>query len=214
MKKAKLLKKLRNLGYHESGRKIRSDKGESHAMSNKPRKTRSDKGILRAHYDKHTPAFNKKVFDTLITSNFDAETGEDLLQRDDNGIFPPHITHYYKKITTPGNVGTYRSSQRRTHHPEQLRWRWWISEYENAKMGAEKKRWATHLYNWYFILEKDILFWTYEEWAWAYFTQIGGHLNSPLRSDPFIELSYNRYLAGDYGRPNRDKHGHIIWERS
>lgn len=207
MKRNKLLEELKEQGIHPSGRKVRSDKGKTHEMTAVERKQRSDKNSKRANYNKASPQFNKKVFDTLIARNY--KDGEDLLQRDDNGIFPPQITHYYKKVYN--TAGGYRSSTRRSNHPEQLRWRWWISEYENST-GNTKKQWATRIQNWYFIEEADILLWTYEEWAWAYFTQIGGVLNSRL-SDKFVMLHYNSYLKGDYGRPERDKDDYIIWKR-
>lgn len=210
-KRLKLLKELKELGVHESGRKVRIDKGKTHDMTNEPRKVRTDKGTKRAKYNKHTPAFNRKIFETLISTNFNFDTGDDMLQRDDNGIFPPHITHHYKKVTKKGNEYSYKSSQRRANHPEQLRWRWWMSEYENSK-GKERERWATHIHNWYFIVEADFLVWTYEEWAWAYYTQIAGHRNNP-RLDDYIVLYYDHYLAGDYGRPERDENDDIIWRR-
>lgn len=207
MKRNKLLKELEKHGIHPSGRKVRSDKNKTHKMTAVERKPRSDIGSKRSTYNKRSPEFNKKIFNTLIASNF--KDGEDLLQRDDNGIFPPQITHYYKRVYKTS--GGYRSSTRRSNHPEQLRWKWWMSEYENST-GNTKKQWATRIQNWYFIEEADILLWSYEEWAWAYFTQIGGVLNSQL-SDNFIKLYYNSYLKGDYGRPKRDKNDYIIWER-
>lgn len=199
-----LLAELEELGITKTGRKVRSDKGqprESYVRSLIPR---ADKGLARKQYVQ-TPAYYKNLFNRFIETH----AGEyDSLQRDDNLIFPPQITSYYKKITKPDG-STYRSSVVRDNHPEQLRWQWWFSELEAA---ADKTYWMNRICDWYFIKPEDIDAWTYVEWSWAYYYRIAGHQNRYNVEHKAI-LSYDAYLAGKYAFPEMDDKGNIVWRR-
>lgn len=184
--KDKLLTQLQDLGVHPSGRKIRSDKGQSRVNI----KPRSDKGKSRQSYTTDGSAYHRKVYTTLLRAN-SAPNGDTLLTMDKNLIFPSKITGYY--------VPDRRTSVQRNNHPELLRWRWLFAEYNDAS-GVTKDFWKSKVLRWYFIKEKDLPYWTYEEWAFAYDSQIDGHENRRI-PNPII-LDYDDFLNGKYGFPN------------
>jgi len=206
--KDELLQELEALGIGKTGRKLRTDKSQSRGSYTRSSQARADKGQSRANYVK-TAAHYKQAFASFILAHT-TETG-DLLTRDSNEIFPPQITNYYKLITTKTGL-SYRSSVKRINHPELLRWRWWFMEWADAVNTATKDMWTTRICDWYFIKPEDLEVWTYEEWSWAYYTQIGGRYNRliELRMGRII-LSYESSMNGEYGIPERDKNGDIIW---
>lgn len=199
-----LEEELRKQGIGKTGRKLRSDAGKPRGSYNRSEKPRADKGQPRFKYSK-TPLYYKNAFVAFIAAHSNAADNNDELARDANLIFPPHITNYYKLCTPPGRL-PYRASVRRASHPESLRWRWWFSELYAA---IDKTAWTKRICDWYFIDPQDLDAWTYDEWSWAYYTQIGGHDN---RHTDRITLSYQAYLDGIYGRPVLDNEANIIWE--
>lgn len=217
--KADLLKELASLGVHPtSGRKVRADKGKTHNYSSLPR---ADKGKKREKYSQTSPAYLKKVFFDLLRKNTPEELGEgDQLVRDANMIFPPNVTHYYKTVTVrermtidkrTGNsvqrpAYTYKSSQPKKSHPEELRWRWYFAEYRN-----NPEEWLQRICDWYFIYPHDIDMWTYPEWAYSYVSQINGHPNRKPYEQQI--LSYDEFAAGKYGKISYTSKGEIIWPK-
>ena len=202
-----LLKELKELGVHGSGRKKRSDAGKPrNQYIRKTDQPRADAGKSRPKYDK-TPAFYRNTFHRFL-NHHTTEDGDNLT-RDNNGIYPPHITHYYKLIR-PLNAPAYRSSVKRPAHPQKLHWQWWISAYQQEKDPDEKAKWARRISQWYFIKPSEIDLWTYDEWAWAYHTQINGDYNRPPVVKSFI-LSYDDYVDGKYTLPTLNEEGEIVW---
>lgn len=184
---------LKALGLHPSGRKIRSDKGKSHDYPSE-RIERSDTGGTRLSYDSESPKVQKRKFQ-LFLHQHTSETGDELV-RDVNMIFPPGITNYFKKVTTKSGH-TYRSSVKRTAHPEQLRWNWFQAELASAKTTEEQELWRGRIATWYFIKPEHALYhWTYSEWADAYQHYIASHANRPPTIDPSrqIIMDYDEYL--------------------
>lgn len=202
--KEELLEELKKLGINEAGRKIRSDAGKPRGKYNRTNKLRADVGVSRLEYKK-TPIYYKNEFIAFVASHT-KENGDEL-GRDLNLIFPPQVTNYYKLIAPPGRI-PYYSSVRRAIHPEAMRWRWWFAELAAA---SDKQLWQKRICDWYFIKPEDLEAWTFDEWSWAYYTQIGGHNNR--RPDRII-LSYDTYLKGEYGRPTLDEEANIIWPTS
>lgn len=200
-----LLKELKELGVHPSGRKVRADVGGSHerlVIASKPRK---DKGKSRGSYTK-TAAYHRRIFNTYVEAHI-TEFGDNLT-RDVNEIFPPNVDSYYKLITTKDGQ-TYRSSVKRRNHPEYLRWQWWMAELAEAKTLEEKLKWENLITKWYFIRQEDLLFWTYYEWSFAYFKKINGQPNRYV-ADRVI-LNYDEFLYGFYGTPKYDNKGDLIY---
>ena len=209
--KENLLKELESLGVRADGRKIRSDKNKS--RGNYVRHTsakRSDAGKKRNKYDISTPNHNKRVFEQFLNLHTDKSTGEDDLPRDVNMIFSPNVTSYYKEIKSQSGY-TYKSAVKRNNHPEYLRWKWYFSEYENAETVADRNYWRLSICNWYFIKPEDIDVWTYDEWAWAYYSYISGEENRLTKNKKI--LSYDSLIKGEYGKIVFDENGDIIWER-
>jgi hypothetical protein len=85
-----------------------------------------------------------------------------------------------------------------------------MKEYQEAT-GHEKDEWLHKICSWYFIKSRDILDWTYSEWAWSYVHAIGGHFNR--MSEGQIILDYDRYLGAGYGIANFDLDGNIKWDQ-
>ena len=221
--KEDLLKELQELGVHPTGRKVRADKGANHDYVRTQTTPRADKGKTRLKYSKESPKYVKKLFFELLRKNTDAELGEgDNFIRDNNMIFPPNVTQYYKKITVKPHTRvdkrtgslmqqegySYRTSRKKNSHPEELRWRWYMAEYKQAKNKEDELIWQKRICEWYFILPDDIDIWTYQEWAWSYVKHIGGIYN---RTDNPIILLYDSYVIGNYGIPNWTLDGEIIW---
>jgi len=209
--KEELLQELEELGIGKTGRKLRTDKGQSRESYTRSSQPRADKGQQRGNYVK-SAAYHKNIFASFIIAHTN-ESG-DLLTRDSNEIFPPQITSYYKLIITKSGQ-QYRSSVKRANHPEQLRWRWWFMEWTEAKDAGIKAMWTRRICDWYFIKADDLDLWTYEEWAWAYYTQLDGQFNRLVEGRMARTiLSYTDSMAGNYGVPNRDKDGDIIWSKT
>lgn len=211
--KEELLEELKKLGISESGRKKRTDAGKPREHYNRSDKPREDKGKPRVTYNK-TALYYKNMFTSFIEVH-STQSG-DSLSRDENLIFPPEITNYYKLCAPPGRM-PYRASVRRPNHPESLRWRWWFAELEEATDRSRwsntatcKTVWAKRICDWYFIKPIDLEAWTYDEWSWAYYTQIAGHENRMVLDK--IILSYDDYLAGKYTMPTLDEEANIIWK--
>lgn len=223
MTKEELLAQLNELGVHKSGRKVRADKGQSHNYT----KTRADKGTSRSSYSKETPAYAKRQFENFIRVHRDPAGFGDTLVRDANMIFPPNTTHYYKTITVKSGTRvdkrtntlhqteaySYKTSRKRPNHPEELRWRWWFREYQQATSQSDKDKWAKRICDWYFIKMDDINDWTYAEWSWAYVYGIGGHANRDMTDPEHIILSYDFFLQGGYTIPQFDIDGNVIWNK-
>lgn len=198
-----LLEELKQRGINENGRKMRADKGKTRERYTRTDKPREDKGKPRVTYNK-TALYYKNMFTSFIEVH-STQSG-DSLSRDENLIFPPEITNYYKLCAPPGRM-PYRASVRRPNHPESLRWRWWFTELEEA---SDKTLWTKRICDWYFIKPIDLEAWTYDEWSWAYYTQIAGHENRMVLDK--IILSYDDYLAGKYTKPTLDDEANIIWK--
>ena len=207
--KSQLLNELEGLGIRADGRKIRGDKG-------KPRKPyvkhtsapRADAGKKRDSYNTQSAQHNRRIFEQFIRAHTNQVTGDDLT-RDANMIFPPNVDSYYK--TVKGKNGTYKSSVKRANHPEYLRWKWYFAEYQEAKDEVEKFKWIQQICLWYFILPKDIDNWTYDEWAWCYYSYIAGEENRNKWHKKI--LSYDDFLKGKYGQIVFDGNGDIVWDR-
>lgn len=198
-----LLEELEKLGVHKTGRKVRSDKGQDREPYNTSNLPRIDKGLKRDKYAKFSD-WHRKVFQQFLEAHTDPEGYGDNLTRDSNGIFPPRITSYYKTIKSRTGI-VYSSSVKRRRHPEQLRWNWWMAAY------AEKpEEWLKKICDWYFIEEKDIALWTYNEWAWSYVKTIDGVFS---RGKDSPKLSYEDFLNGKYGWPEYDAKGNILWAK-
>lgn len=203
--KAELLAELEELGVHKDGRKVRTDKGSSRQPYARTNLSRADKGVPRDDYTV-TPKVHQRIFTTFLSAHLTPDGMGDNLTRDINGIFPPNVTSYYK-IVKRADGTTYMSSTKRRNHPEQLRWNWWMAEYE-----ADPEGWAKRITDWYSIQEHEISMWTYNEWAWAYVDAIGGHPNHHSNPNRII-LSYEHYLNGFYGYPKYDEKGDLIWTK-
>ena len=201
--KDELIATLKELGIGETGRKIRTDAGKQREHYVRTDKPREDKGKIRVNYNK-TALYYVNMFTSFIKVH-SRENGDEL-SRDDNLIFPPEITNYYKLCTPPGRM-PYRASVRRPNHPESLRWRWWFAELNEA---VDKTVWTKRICDWYFIKPEDLEAWTYDEWSWAYYTQIAGHQNRMVPDK--IILSYEDYLSGKYTMPTLDEEANIIWK--
>lgn len=199
------MKELEALGVHPSGRKIRTDKGGTHNYI-RTDKVRSDKGKVRVNYSNDTAAMHQRHFQTLLNTNSTEGYGDNL-HRDANEIFIVNMTSFYKTVSAGPGI-RYKTSVTRNTHPENLRWNWWMAEYEEAT-GDVKQKWLDRICKWYFIDKHDISMWTYSEWAWSYKQAIDGHPNRFVES-PII-LSYNHYMQGLYGFPEYDDKGGIVW---
>lgn len=205
-----LLKELKDLGIHETGRKVRTDVGQPHFYIRTTNTPRTDKGIPRQNYNSEGPAYHKKILELFIRLHTDQELGlGDDLTRDENLLFPPNMTNFYKKIKT--KKYEYSSSQRRENHPEELRWNWYMAEYNYAIDDIAKKLWLDRICIWYFIIPEDIDLWTYKEWSWAYVTQVGGHQIRTPKCE--FKLLYTEYAKGTYGKIKYDDQGNVIFNR-
>lgn len=196
-----LLKELKELGVHESGRKVRADKGQSRGDYKRSGIPRADAGQARESYVR-SAAYHNKIFNTFLRAHLAPDGNGDNLMRDVNGIFPPNITNYFKMTASRGIH--YKSSIKRRNHPELLRWQWWMAEFDESP-----DQWRDRISKWYFIKPDEITSWTYTEWAWAYVTAISSHNNRGI-PEPII-LSYEDYLDGRYGMPTFDEKGDTIW---
>jgi len=204
--KAELIAELEKLGVPKNGRKPRSDAGKTRGQYIRTGEPRADLGHVRGRYTK-SPMFYKNQFISFIASH-SGEHGDDL-QRDENLIFPPEITNYYQLVRATGRA-PYYASVRLSSHPEALRWRWWFTEMANAANEEDKKTWEKRICDWYFIKWSDLDLWTYDEWAWAYYSRIAGWNN---RIADRIILVYFDYLDGAYGMLLRDEKANTIWKR-
>jgi len=198
-----LEEELKKQGIGKTGRKLRSDAGQLRGKYQRSDKPRADAGKPRTDYNK-TPIHHKNIFTTFIAAHTN-ENGDEL-GRDSNLIFPPQVTNYYRLISVAGRL-PYYTSVKRGIHPEAMRWRWWFAEFEAA---TDKTLWTKRICDWYFIKPEDLGAWTFDEWSWAYYTQIGGHQN---RVPERIILSYEEFLKGKYTMPTLDAEGDIIWLR-
>ncbi len=101
---------------------------------------------------------------------------------------------------------------KRPHHPEKLRWDWFMKEYNTVDNSKDAQHWANRICDFYFISYDDFFegLWTYNEWAWAYVNTLLGHNN---RIAGRQVLSYDKFLAGEYGLPSFDIDGNVIWPK-
>jgi hypothetical protein len=202
-----LLREIADLGVNPKKpvRKRRADAGMPRASY----KERSDKGQPRGSYI-NTAAKYKNIYERMLKGHAidSSDEGADTLTRDNNGIFPPNLNHFYK--ITRYKDREYVNSVLKPAHIEQARWRWMLAE-ENEN-PLTRKQWRERIAKWYFIKSEEIEQWTYTEWAWAYVNHIGGSENR-LIANPVI-LSYDDYLSGQYnGRAQFDAKGEIIWTK-
>lgn len=182
-------------------RKGRSDKGQSRPNYTPSAQPRADKGKLRGPAPR-TAALLNRIFNTFLLKHTNLSGGDDLM-RDDNGIFPPEITHYYKRIKNKDGI-FYKVAVKRANPPEYLRWQWYM------QMAKEKPETIPMVANHYFLKEEELFEWTYNEWAWAYYHEIRGMENRMIKH-PII-LQYNYFLQEFYnGFPNYNDKGDIDW---
>lgn len=167
-----LLKELEELGRHPSGRKIRSDTGQTHRLPVN-RKPRGDKSVKHNSYrktaDVYFAQFQKALRATALRNELGEIIGEGA-SRDENDLFDLRVSHKWRVITK--NDGTsYKTKVALTKPLEKYRWEW-------LRQLAEETNDSSKFCKQYFIKPEEWDCWTFSEWANAYMCLINGRYNS------------------------------------
>jgi hypothetical protein len=189
------MQRLRELGVHESGRKVRSDSGQTHHYS-PTRQTRSDLGKQRDNYTHSSKVlrrhFQQALEGTAIRNHLGEIVGEGAT-RDANNIFDLFVEKKWRTITRSDGT-TYKTRAKQYKPLEQYRWDWLKQE---AIENNDPARFCKH----YFVKEDEWDVWTYYEWRRAYINIFAGHENTnkdkiPYFDDKGMPIIYHDIIGG------------------